>query len=164
MISFAQKLKVDFDFLSTVDKVNRTQVNYFIDKVVKACQDSIQNKTIAILGLAFKPNTDDMREARSVLVIKKLQSLGAKIKAYDPVAMPNAKKILKKVKYGQNAYSVVKGADVLCLVTEWEEFQSLNFKKVKRLMEKPVIVDGRNFYDPRKLRKLGFTYLGMGRK
>lgn len=164
LISFAQKMDVDFDFLSTVDKVNRTQVDYFVDKVIEVCGGSVQNKTMAILGLSFKPNTDDMREARSVLVIEKLQSLGAKIKAYDPVAIPKAKKILKKVKYAQDAYETVKGADVLCLVTEWDEFKNLNFRKIKKLMRKPIIVDGRNIYDPKKVKKLGFIYEGIGQR
>lgn len=163
LISFAQKKNVDFDFLSAVDKVNKTQVDYFIDKIIKACNGSVKNETIAVLGLSFKPNTDDMRESRSILVIEKLQGLGAKVKVYDPVAIPNAKKILKKVKYVQDAYEAVRGADVLCLVTEWDEFQRLDFKKVKRLMKKFVIVDGRNLFNPKELKKLGFNYTGIGR-
>jgi UDPglucose 6-dehydrogenase len=164
LISFAQKIGVDFDFLSTVDKVNKTQVNYFVNKVVKACGGSVANKTIAVLGLAFKPNTGDMREARSILLIKKLQNLGAKIKTYDPVAMVNAKKVLKKVKYTQDVYEALKGAAVLCLVTEWDEFKKLDFRKVKKLMKKPVVIDGRNIFDSGKLKRLGFVYRGVGRK
>jgi len=105
-----------------------------------------------------------MREARSILVIEKLQSLGAKIKAYDPVAVPKAKKLLKKVKYTQDAYEAVKGADGLCLVTEWDEFKKLDLAKIKKLMRKPVIIDGRNIYDPKKVKKLGFIYEGIGRR
>jgi len=119
---------------------------------------------VAILGLSFKPNTDDLRESRSLLVIEKLKKLGAKIRVYDPVAIPKAKKLLKNVKYTQDVYEVAKGADVLCLVTEWNEFKNLNFRKIKKLMRKPIIVDGRNIYEPKKLKKLGFDYLGIGRR
>ena len=164
LISFAQNNDVNFDFLKTVDKINRTQINYFVKKIVAACDNSIQNKTVAVLGLSFKPNTDDIREARSLLIIKELQKLGVKIKAYDPVAISSAKKVLRKVKYSRDAYSAVKGADILCLVTEWDEFKKLDFKKIKKLMRQPIIVDGRNIYEPERLKKLGFTYIGVGRK
>jgi len=164
LISFAKKIGVDFHFLSSVDKINKTQIGYFVHKVVKACQGSVKGKTVAILGLSFKPNTDDLRESRSLLVIEKLKKLGAKIRVYDPVAIPKAKKLLKNVKYTQDVYEVAKGADVLCLVTEWNEFKNLNFRKIKKLMRKPIIVDGRNIYEPKKLKKLGFDYLGIGRR
>lgn len=163
LISFSKKQSVDFDFLAAVDKINRTQIDFFVTKVTKLV-GNLKGKTVAVLGLAFKPHTDDMREARSILIIKKLQSLGAKIRAYDPRAMANARKILKKVKYCQDAYQAVKGADVLCLLTEWDEFRHLDFTKVKRLMRGRVIVDGRNIFPAAKLKKMGFIYEGMGQK
>jgi len=164
LASFAKKQSVDFGFLSAVNKINRNQIDYFVEKISRLAGGDLKDKTIAVLGLSFKPDTDDIREARSILLIKKLQRLGAKIKAYDPVAMANAKQILKKIKYVKDPYQAVKNADVLVLVTEWKEFKNLKFTKIKSLMRQPIIVDGRNFYNPEKLKKLGFIYEGVGRK
>ena len=115
---------------------------------------NVKGKILTVLGLAFKPNTDDVREARSTVLIKKLEKFGAIIHAYDPVV---------KTKYA-DAYQALIGSDGLVLVTEWQEFLGLNFKKVKRLMRTPNIFDGRNFFGPNKLRKLGFNYWGIGRQ
>ncbi len=164
LISFAKRLGYNFDFLKQVDKVNKDQINYFINKVVRLCNGSVKDKKISILGLSFKPNTDDMREARSVLIIDKLQKMGAKIFAYDPVAINKARGILKNVKYGKNVYHILEKSEALLLITEWKEFEDLNFRKIRKLMKKPVVVDGRNIYDPDKLKKLGFEYEGIGRK
>lgn len=164
LASFAKKQGVDFSFLKAVDRINQTQIAYFIEKIKRLVGGDLQGKTVAVLGLAFKPNTDDLREARSALLIKKLQNLGVKIKAYDPVAMSNAKKILKKVEYAPDVYRAVKDADVLALVTEWPEFENLNFQKIKSLMRQPIVVDGRNLWNPEKLKKFGFIYEGIGRK
>ena len=163
LITFARQKKIDFDFLSAVDKINQTQIDYFIKKI-KSLTGDLKGKTAAVLGLAFKPETDDVREARSILLIQKLQKLGAKISAYDPVASASAKKVLKNVKYASDAYQAVKKADVLCLVTEWQEFKDLDFKRIKKLMRRPIIVDARNIYQPERLKKLGFIYEGIGRR
>lgn len=164
LISFAKKRGYDFGFLKQVDEVNKKQINYFVEKIIKVFSGDLKDKKLAVLGLSFKPNTDDMRFARSIPLIEKLQERGAKIVAYDPRAVKNAKKILKDVQYGQDAYDSLKDADALILVTEWEEFKDLDFKKVKKLMRQAIVFDGRNIYEPKKLKRFGFTYQGVGRK
>lgn len=164
LISFAQKLGYDFKFLKQVDQVNSDQIDYFISKITAAYPAGVKGKILTVLGLAFKPNTDDMREARSVPLIKKLIALGARIHAYDPVATANAKKILPGgVKFFSDPYLSLINADGLVLVTEWQEFKYLNFKKIKRAMRTPNIFDGRNLYDPKNIKKLGFKYFAIGR-
>jgi len=163
LISFAKNLNYDFNFLKQVDQVNTDQLDYFIKKI-KSVYPSLKGKTLTILGLAFKPNTDDCREARSIELIKKLQKLGVNINAYDPVAMSNAKKDLKGVNFFDDPYQALTNSDGLVLVTEWQEFKDLNLRKVKRIINQPVIFDGRNIYNPKKVKKLGFKYLGIGRR
>jgi UDPglucose 6-dehydrogenase len=163
LIAYAKRLGYNFSFLKEVDNVNQEQVDYFLAKAVKALGGSVKNKPLTVLGLSFKPDTDDMREARSVLLIRKLQQKGAKISAYDPIAINNAKKVLKNVKLYNSPYQALKGSSALFLVTEWPEFKKLDFKKVGRLMKEKVIIDGRNFLDDKKLKKLGFIYKGVGR-
>jgi UDPglucose 6-dehydrogenase len=124
---------------------------------------TLDEKVVGVLGLAFKPNTDDMREAPSVELIHLLQSEGAHIQAYDPVAMANARLYLHDVDLCQDAYDAAKGADALVIVTEWNEFKHLSLPKIKEAMRQPIIVDGRNVYDPEQMKALGFTYRGMGR-
>ena len=123
----------------------------------------LKDKTIGILGLAFKPDTDDMRFAPSIEVINLLQKEKAKVKVYDPVAMDKAKMILKNVEYGENPYLVAEGSNALVIVTEWSEFRGLDLAKIKGLLANPIIVDGRNIFDPAKMKKLGFVYKAIGR-
>ena len=163
LISFAQKLGYDFKFLKQVDQVNRQQINYFISKI-KTAYPTLKNKTLTILGLAFKPNTDDVREARSIPLIKQLQRLGANINAYDPVAINNARSQLPQVRFFSDPYAALKNSDGLVLVTEWQEFKQLNLKKVKSLMKAPIVLDGRNLFSPDKLKQLGFQYIGIGQQ
>ncbi len=158
----AGKLGYDFELLKAVKKINEEQKRLFIKKI----EDTIwiiQGKTIGVLGLAFKPNTDDMRHAPSIDIINTLKNHGAKIKAYDPKAMEKAKKILKDIKYCKNPYEVAKNSDCLLILTEWDEFKNLDLKKIKKLMVHPVIIDGRNIYNPEELTKLGFIYKSIGR-
>jgi UDPglucose 6-dehydrogenase len=124
----------------------------------------LKGKTLGILGLSFKPDTDDMRFAPSIDIIQTLQKEGVIIQAYDPQAMPKAKAIMPDVKYKETPYEAVRGADALVLLTEWSEFSNLDFKRVKKLLRQPVIFDGRNLYNAKDLKKLGFRYYGMGRK
>ncbi len=163
LISFAKRQKYDFRFLKEVDMVNKRQINYFVSKI-ESLLGNIKGKTVTLLGLSFKPNTDDMREARSIPLIKKLKEKGAKIQASDPIALPKAEEILSGVCLHKDPYKALAGAEALLLVTEWEEYKRLDFAKVKKIMKKPVVVDGRNFLPKEKLKKLGFTYEGMGRK
>lgn len=148
LIAFAKSLNYDFKFLQEVDRVNQKQVDYFISKM-----GQVKGKTLTILGLTFKPNTDDVREARSTILIQKLKKMGAIIHAYDPVV---------KGKFS-DPYHALTNSDGLVLVTEWQMFLELDFKKVKRLMKQPNIFDGRNIFDGKKLKKLGFNYWGIGR-
>ena len=124
----------------------------------------MKNKTIGVLGLAFKPDTDDMRFAPSIDIIQDLQNEGAKIKAYDPEAMEKAKNMLKDIIYCNNPYDAAKDADALVIVTEWNEFKELDMQKIKKLMKHHLIIDGRNIYNPEYMKKLGFHYISMGRK
>ena len=163
LIAYAKTLGYDFNFLKQVDQVNADQISYFIDKIKSAYPDGLKGKILTILGLAFKPNTDDLREARSIVLIKALQKLGSIIYTYDPVAIPEAKKILKKVKFFDKPELALINSDGLVLVTEWQEFQNLPFRVIKRKMRNPNIFDGRNFFDSQKMTKLGFKYFGVGR-
>jgi UDPglucose 6-dehydrogenase len=149
--------------LRTVMDINRDQRLQVIQKVRDALGGSLDEKTIGILGLAFKPNTDDMREAPSVEIIHLLEAEGARVRAFDPVAMDNAKALLSNVSLCSDPYAVAEGADALILVTEWNEFKHLDMARLRRAMHNPVLVDGRNLYDPDPLRALGFLYRGMGR-
>ena len=125
---------------------------------------NLENKSVGILGLSYKPNTDDIRFAPAIDIIKALKQEGVKVKAFDPQAMDNAKKELKGVTFCKDPYSVAKGSDCLAVITEWNEFKELDFKKIKKLLKQPLIIDGRNIYDPVKLKSMGFKYVGMGRK
>jgi UDPglucose 6-dehydrogenase len=124
---------------------------------------TLNDKVIGILGLSFKPNTDDIREAPSLEVIHLLENEGAIVRAYDPQAMENAAKILPRLRLCETPYQVAEGADALVLATEWNEFKQLDFARIKLAMRTPVIVDGRNQWDACQLRELGFTYFGIGR-
>ena len=113
--------------------------------------------------MSFKPNTDDMRDAPSITVISKLQKDEGKVKAYDPIAMDNARKILKGVEFCESVDLVAKNSDILIVMTEWNEFRQLDLQKIKSLMRKPIILDGRNIYDSKKVKDIGFEYAGVGR-
>jgi UDPglucose 6-dehydrogenase len=148
--------------LRAVMDINFDQRRQVIHKL-RELLGTMDEKTIGMLGLAFKPNTDDMREAPSVELIHLLQSEGARVRAYDPVAMVNADLYLSDVILCQDAYEVAEGTDALVIVTEWNEFKHLSLPRLKEAMRQPVVVDGRNIYDPEQMRALGFTYRGMGR-
>ncbi len=161
-IRIAEKLGYDFELLKSVERINEEQKKLFLKKVEQAIWN-INSKNIGVLGLSFKPNTDDMRYAPSLDIIQALQAQGAKIRAFDPHAMGKAKALLKNVQFCKDSYSVCKGSDCLLILTEWNEFKELDLKRVKKLLHQPVIVDGRNIYDPKKMKALGFRYFSMGR-
>ena len=148
--------------MKAVDEVNEQASTFFIQKIEKTLK-SLNNKTIGILGLAFKPNTDDMREAPSIKIINYLRQKNAKIKAYDPIAMTKAEDMNLNINFCQNAYEAAKSCHALVIVTEWNEFRQLDLSKIKEIMAKPIIFDGRNIYDPKKMKKLGFAYYSVGR-
>lgn len=148
--------------LSAVNRINEDQRKFIFQKIKKLISP-LKGKSIAVWGLAFKPKTDDIREAPSIDIIRELQKSGAKIRAFDPVATINAKKVLKGVTFCNDPYSTVKGCDALLIATEWNEFRVLDFEHVKRLLKQPNIIDGRNLYEPDEMRKAGFNYVGVGR-
>ena len=148
--------------LQAVMDINSDARKRFVKKV-ETVLGTLEERLIGVLGLSFKPNTDDMREAPSVDIINALLKKGARVKAYDPVAMPRAEEILPTVTFTATAYDVAKDADALLLVTEWNEFKQLDWHRIKRYMRQPVVIDGRNLYDPREMRNLGFIYWGVGR-
>ncbi len=149
--------------LRAVMEINYDQRKRFVTKL-RHILGGFRGKTVGVLGLSFKPNTDDMRDAPSTEIIHLLLYEGAQVRAYDPEAMENARRILgDSITYCQDPYEVAEGADALMLVAEWNEFKQLDMKRVKELMRQPVLMDGRNIYDPQRMRALGFTYRGMGR-
>jgi len=148
--------------LHAVMEINDDQRRMVVRKLKKAL-DGLKDKTIGLLGLAFKPNTDDMREAPSIDVARMLMDAGASVRAYDPVAMENAAKVLPNVEFVDGAYEVAEGCDAMVVVTEWNEFKNLDMVRVRGLMKQSVIIDGRNIYDPQVMKELGFYYRGVGR-
>jgi UDPglucose 6-dehydrogenase len=136
-----------------------------VTKIKKHFSGSLKNKTIAIWGIAFKPQTDDIRDAPSLVIIESLLKEGAKVRVHDPAAMQNAKKVFgSRVHYCESSFDALKDADALAVVTEWNEFRKPDFQRMKTLMKEYIIFDGRNIYDPKELKKAGFVYHGIGRK
>ena len=160
-IDFGAELKL----LILVDKINKEQRLRFFTKILNHFNGDLKGKKFAVWGLAFKPNTDDMREAPSVPVINLLLESGVRVKAFDPASMENAKFYLdNKIDYAQNMYDALPESDALIIFTEWNEFRNPDFKKVKSLLKKPVIFDGRNVYDLDDMEEFGFTYYSIGRR
>ncbi|HLG50965.1 MAG TPA: UDP-glucose/GDP-mannose dehydrogenase family protein [Chloroflexota bacterium] len=149
--------------LRAVMDINRDQRRRLVQKLREALGGSVADCRIGILGLSFKPNTDDLRDAPSLTIIRQLLNEGAQVRAYDPVAMRQAEKILTGVHFGPTPYAIADGADALVIVTEWNEFKELDLVRIRDCMARPVIVDGRNVYDPALMAELGFTYLSIGR-
>lgn len=152
----------DNKIVNAAISVNDYQKKRMIGVIEKAIGD-IKGKTIGILGLTFKPNTDDMRDAASITIIEGLQKLGAKIKAFDPVAMEESKKLIKNIECCESAFDVADGSDALVILTEWNEFRQLDMGKIKKLLRANIIIDTRNIYDPLRMKKLGFEYTCVGR-
>lgn len=162
LVQIADKVKWDFKIVKSAIEVNTQQHEIMISKVKSALGD-LRGKTLGVLGLAFKPNTDDMREAPSITIINGLLEAGAKIKAFDPVAMEQAKRFLPSITYCDDTYPVAKGSDALIFITEWPQFRSLDLEKIKHSLKTPIVLDLRNIYDPKKMREFGFKYFCVGR-
>lgn len=162
LISILKQHGCEADLLEAVHRINEQQKTVVVEKL-KNLLEEIKDSKIAIWGLSFKPKTDDIREAPSLKIINDLKELGAKIHAFDPVAMDNAKKILDDVKFFESPYEAIQDCDALIVVTEWDEFRNLDMRAVKVLLKKPIIIDGRNIYDINHMKELGFTYMGIGR-
>lgn len=165
IVKTGEKHGYKLEILSAVESVNNRQKKVLFDKLKRHFGEELKNKTIAVWGLAFKPNTDDMREAPSIVLIKNLIAEGCKVKAYDPEASKEAYKIFgDKIEYMNKQYSALENADALVIVTEWNEFRRPDFDKIKSLLKQPVIMDGRNLFDPKKMAEMGFVYEGIGRR
>jgi len=165
LINTANENEYDFKILKSVVTVNKLQGEHFVNKVLKHYNGNIKGKHFALWGLAFKPNTDDVRDAPAFTVIRELQKNGASVTAYDPEAMATTKAVLgDSIKYAKISYEALEGADALIIVTEWNEFRNPNFEKIRSLIKDPVIFDGRNLYDLDKLKDLNFVYYSIGRK
>ena len=161
-IHISGKLGYDFGILKAARKVNEEQKALFIRKIEESLW-IVKGKTIGVLGLSFKPNTDDIRSAPSIDIINSLKEAGARVKVYDPQAMKKAKAILNGVRFCKDAYDVAKGSDAVIIVTEWHEFEVMDLGRIKKLMKNRLIIDGRNIFEPEKMKKLGFKYISIGR-
>jgi len=158
----AQEKGYTFKTLDSVIKVNEEQKQRMVNKIREKVGD-LRGKTIGILGLSFKPNTNDIRESSAIVIIQSLLAMGAKVKAFDPVAMEEAKAILPEVEYEKDPYDVATGSDALVLATEWNQFRRLDLHRIKDLLKNPIFIDLRNVYDPDQIKQLGFNYSGVGR-
>lgn len=164
LMAIAKKEGYDFTLLAAVDAINEEARERFVAKIVHHFGGNVKGKKIAVLGLAFKPDTDDMREAPSVAIIGELTRKGAVIAAYDPVAMKNAEKLLpKSVIYANDPYAAAENADAVAVVTEWNEFRQLDLVRLAKSLASRVLFDGRNMYEPARVKNLGFVYYGVGR-
>ncbi len=159
----AKERGYSFKILDSVIQVNEEQKRRMVSKIKEKVGD-LRGKTIGILGLSFKPNTDDVRESSSIAIIEDLLAMGAKVKAFDPAAIEEAKTVLPpEVEYGEDAYDVASGCDALVLATEWNQFRRLDLQRMKGLLKNPIFIDLRNVYDPDQMNRLGFHYCGVGR-
>ena len=162
LIYTAEKLRVPFQLLRAVHEVNTQQKKSLLPKIEKLA-GNLHGKIITVLGLSFKPKTDDIRDAPAHIIIQELLAAGAIVQAFDPVAMENTKKLFPKIQYCQNTYEAAAESECIVIVTEWDEFRYLDLKKIRDVMKQPTIVDGRNIYDPKEVHALGFRYIGVGR-
>lgn len=163
LIRTADEYHYDMRVLKAVEAVNQSQKSVLLRKLAKHIKGNLKGKKIALWGLAFKPQTDDMREAPSRVIIKALLDMGAAVYAYDPVAMPEAKRIFgDTIAYGKNQYDVLQGAEALLVVTEWAEFKFPNFEKIKQSLKRPLVLDGRNMYEVADMTERGIVYEGIG--
>ncbi|HZO85930.1 MAG TPA: UDP-glucose/GDP-mannose dehydrogenase family protein [Verrucomicrobiae bacterium] len=163
LVKTSQDNAVPLRIIETVIAVNDQRKRAMARKVASALDGELRDRTISILGLTFKPNTDDMREAPSIPLITALQDMGAKVRAFDPAGMQQAQKVLENVTYCENAYDCAKGGDALVIVTEWEQFRALDLGRLKNAMARPIMVDLRNAYNAAQVKQAGFTYHGIGR-
>ncbi len=163
LVRTAQEAGAPVQIVETVERVNKARKKAMAERVVAACGGSVQGKKIALLGLAFKPNTDDMRDAPSIDIVAALTSAGAQVHGFDPEAMEQARQIMTDVTYAADPYDCAADADVLVIVTEWDAFRALDMMRVKDLMKAPVVVDLRNIYRPQDMKRRGFTYTSIGR-
>lgn len=161
MIATAQRLGYDFSLLKAVVEINETQTSHFVDRL-EARLGGFNGKTIAMFGLAFKPNTDDIRDAKSLVLAEDIFSRGGKVRGFDPVAMDNVRAVEPRIEFAENAYDCASGADAIMLVTEWNEFKQLNFDRLGGLVKNRILFDGRRIYSKDQLAMSGFEYYTIG--
>jgi len=165
LLKTAELNEYDFQILKAVLDRNSYQQDRYIAKVLQHFNGNLEGVKLAVWGLAYKPNTDDIREAPAISIMNRLVDLGASITAYDPEAMPNMKRFMgEKISFVPESYDALEGADALCIFTEWQQFLSPNMDRIKKLLKSPVIIDGRNIYTPEEMGENGFTYISVGRK
>ena len=164
LVRTAQEAGAPIKIVEAVVQANDERKSAMAAKVIKACGGSVKGKTVAVLGLTFKPNTDDMRDSPSLAIVPALQRAGARVRAFDPQGMKEAKHLLPGIDMCMDAYDALKGADAVVIVTEWNEFRQLDFARARTLMKAPVMVDLRNIYDPAELAAAGFDYWSVGRR
>ena len=163
LVRTAQDHGAPMQIVETVVAVNESRKLHMVDKIVDGCGGSVADRTIAVLGLTFKPNTDDIRDSASLDVIGGLQAMGARVRVFDPQGMAEARKALDDVVWCTDAYDAADGADALAILTEWNEFRALDFTRIRALLKTPVLVDLRNIYDPLEMARAGFDYISVGR-
>ena len=164
LLQKGKQVGYDMEIIDAVERVNQRQKLVVFHKTMKAFNGNLKGKTIAIWGLAFKPNTDDMREAPAIVIIESLLKAGAKVQAYDPEAAEEAHKVFgERITYAKRSYDALQGADALVVVTEWNEFRRPDFDRIKTSLKRPLVIDGRNIFDPKKMKSLGFEYYSLGR-
>lgn len=165
LLATAKKNDIELGIIGAAEEANQRQKHHVAKKVLKHFKNDVKGRVFAVWGLAFKPNTDDMREAPALTIIEDLVAAGAKVQAFDPVAGENASRLLEdQARICGSAYEALQGADAMILVTEWNEFRHPDFDRIKRELKQPVIFDGRNVYNPVQMKQLGFTYFGIGRR
>jgi UDPglucose 6-dehydrogenase len=164
LVRTAQEAGAPVSLVETTVKVNETRKEKMAARIIRACGGSVEGKTIAVLGLTFKPNTDDMRESASLAIIPALQRAGATIRAFDPEGMEEARKLLEDVAFCEGAYDAMEGADAVVILTEWNEFRALDLRRARELLRSPTIIDLRNIYKPADMAEAGFYYFSIGRR
>jgi UDPglucose 6-dehydrogenase len=163
LTAIGQRYGVPIEIIDTVIRVNDARKRAMVDKVVSACGGSLDGKTVAVLGLTFKPNTDDMREAPSLVIVPALEARGARVRAYDPHGMAEARKLIPKLETAADPYSCIENADAMVILTEWDQFRALDLDRMKKALRSPVVVDLRNIYKPADMAERGFSYVSVGR-
>src|SRR5579875_3893801 len=164
LVRTAQEAEAPTRIIETVVEVNEARKRQMAERIIRACGGSVAGKTIAVLGLTFKPNTDDMRDSASLVIVPALQAAGATVRAFDPEGMGEAKKLLADLAYCTSAYEAMDGAHAVVIITEWNEFRALDLEKVKALLVTPTVVDLRNIYKPADMAEAGFYYFSIGRR
>ena len=163
LVALGRSVNYDVRIVEAALRVNESQKNSILDRIARLVPQ-LDGKTVGVLGLAFKPDTDDIREAPSIKIVADLLKAGAKVRAYDPAAMESASRLMSDIQYCEDEYEAARGSDVLVVVTEWNQFRRLDMDRLKQIMREPNIVDLRNLYEPETMRSAGFNYLAMGRR